>query len=398
MEQKIIAQIEEKVNEIETPFFIYNKEGVLKKIEILRESFLNKFTVFYSMKANPNEELLKELAKADVCVEVASSGEIIKALKAGIKSDYIMFTGPGKEDEELELAIDSGIYSINVESINEIKRVRRIIADKNKNGTVKKANISIRINPPLMTKGAKLQMSGTSTQFGIPINEVEQAITYIKECEFLDFKGFHIYYGSGILQEDIIISNFINIFSLVYEIQKKYDLNISFIDFGGGFGEACFENEKPLDMDKIRTSISTLIDEYKDKLGSDVRLIIESGRFIAQNSGYYVCKVLRTGIKNEKRFAVLDGGIHHISPVVGFGSWLRKNYPIHVISSSKSQDKFEYDIWGPNNTISDLIEKDVLLPKLRAGDYIILENVGSYMNTVSPRYFCSRALPKEILI
>ena len=396
MKKIVEEKIREKIHDYQSPFFIYSFETIKEKIQLLKQVFQNRFEVFCSMKANSCPALLKQLKTQDVNIEVCSKGELEEALHAGFTSERIIFLGPGKSQRELEYAIRSNVSCIVVESKQEIKKIEEVV--KMKVDEKKPIRIIIRINPAIMNQGAKLQMTGGATQFGIQMDDMEEAIEIVRSSEYLQLYGFHVYYGSMITDADVLLGNFKMIFQVVSKLVSDYHLDISFIDFGGGFGETALEEDQPLDWNKVQEGIQELILEYESCFPRTMRFAIESGRFLMLHSGYYVCKVLRTSVKDGKGFAVLDGGIHHISTLTGFGSWARKNYPFELIQENECNETAVYDIWGPNSTKSDLLGKNLELPLLDKDTFVVFINTGAYMKNVSPSYFSGREVAKEYVI
>src|SRR5690349_5714173 len=108
-----------------TPFYLYDRSAIEKAVSGLRSALPSKLRLHYAIKANPMPELVQFMATLVDGFDVASATELRLAIGAGMSPAHISFAGPGKSNDELEQAISLRVL-INVESINEIKRIKEI--------------------------------------------------------------------------------------------------------------------------------------------------------------------------------------------------------------------------------------------------------------------------------
>ena len=107
------------------------KKTNFREFKKFRKTFLqSKPLVCFSVKSNSNLSILKVLKEQQCGADVVSAGELLKVLKAGIKPNKIVFSGVGKSETELRLAIKKNILLINVESENEAKLINKISKKK----------------------------------------------------------------------------------------------------------------------------------------------------------------------------------------------------------------------------------------------------------------------------
>ena len=92
-----------------TPLYVYDLDVVARQVTALRSVLPASFDLAYAVKANPNLSVMRHLASLGLGADVASGGELRHALRAGFAADRIVFTGPGKRDEELAAAVDAGV-------------------------------------------------------------------------------------------------------------------------------------------------------------------------------------------------------------------------------------------------------------------------------------------------
>ena len=110
-----------------TPFYCYSLRQLQDNYQALRNSFKSfNPLICFSIKSNSNIKLLNELKKMGSGADVVSVGELLKAKKAGIKSNKIVFSGVGKTEEEILMAVRKKVLLINVESENEVNLINKI--------------------------------------------------------------------------------------------------------------------------------------------------------------------------------------------------------------------------------------------------------------------------------
>ncbi|MDH5202203.1 MAG: hypothetical protein OEW69_02950 [Nitrospirota bacterium] len=390
-------QIMQLVREIDLPAFIYFKKIIEIKYNELLECLPENFNIHYAFKANPNKEVLNTIQTFGMGADVASLGELMLAGETGYLPEKIEFTGPGKTLEELSLAIDLGISSINVESISEIGKIATLCREENST-----ANIGIRVNPHTKSSTSAMKMSG-DTQFGITEDDLEKAFTLIKaEEERLHFTGIHMHLGSQFLDAEKLVSNFRFILEKAYEIAHKYDIKVEKINFGGGWGIDMFAKKPPLDLSVIKQGLSEFLNNptYRPFV-DNIRLVVEPGRFLVAECGLYAVEILYRKRAYQKEFLVVNGGMHqHYTAAGGIGQVIRRNYEIDVLTDErKNKGMTKYTISGslciPDDILATEVESDV---EIKEGDVLIFFNSGAYAFSASPLLFLSHPLPKEIVI
>ena len=131
-----------------TPIYCYSLKRIKENILSFKSNFkkINPLICF-AVKANSNVNILKEIKNLDLGADIVSIGELMKALKAGIKPHKIVFSGVGKTNPEIEYAVNKKILLINTESKSEILEIEKIAKQKKR-----VINIGIRLNPNIDPK------------------------------------------------------------------------------------------------------------------------------------------------------------------------------------------------------------------------------------------------------
>lgn len=385
MNDKILKDI---ANKYGTPVYAYDTEKIISQYTLLKNSLPQELGIFYSMKANPLMGICQLFKKLGSRVEVASSGELHTALSAGFTPEKIIFTSPGKTYDELNYAVETGIYSINIESLEEAEAINEIAAEK---GRV--VNISIRINPDFDIAGSGIKMSGVASQFGIDQFQLESVFNKFKMLPNINVVGIHIYTGTQALNAHSIVQSMEQIIKLALDTSEKFCFNLKFLNLGGGFGVPYFKDDSTLDMDILRNELSEVWENYKDRL-SDTQVFVESGRFLMAESGTYLTKILYKKECKGRKYMVCDGGSNQHASSAFLGRHIRNNFPMHILNKSGNEE--QVNVVGPLCTPTDVIGQNVMLPEAVAGDIVAIEKSGAYGITQSPGLFLSHPLPAEV--
>lgn len=390
-ELKIIADT------YDTPGYVYFKKILHNQIARLKKATHGKFDIHYALKANPNLDVLTELASNGIGADVASEGELTRALQA-FSPSKIEFSGPGKRVEELTLAIENNIASINIENIDEVQKIIDICKTSKKT-----ANVGVRLNPTLEAERSGMRMAG-DTPFGLKAEDAKVVLKIIEEnSEVLRFTGFHAHLASQELDADKLVSKYGVVIKNVLALTQGTTLKVKKINFGGGLGIKYFPNQTDLNLELLASNLEVLLssDEAK-QLPEDVHFIIEPGRFLMGECGVFITKILYRKQAFTKEFLIADGGLNANYVLAGgMGQVIRRNFELDLITKSnqKAADGFKFDVAGPLCTPQDIIanniESDV---EINEGDYVVFFNCGAYGPSASPINFLSQKIPTEIII
>ncbi len=387
-------KIESLASEYGTPLYIYDKSVIKNNSAILKDSIYPGSRLFYAMKCNPLVGICSAFREEGLGIETASKGEITAALKAGFKGEDIIFTSPGKTEEEIGFAIENDLKVINIDSLYEAEIVDRIAGGKGK-----KVKIALRINPSQCYSNAKIKMTGIPSQFGVEEEELDGTF-FEKLASFKNIEpvGFQIYMGTQMLKVADIIGNTEYAMNLAIKLSGEYGLELKYLNCGGGFGVKYFKNEEPLDMQELKEQMHSLKDRMDDKL-KGVEVIFESGRFLMATAGVMVTKVLYRKDSKGQRFLICDGGSNFHSSAAFLGRFVRNNFPQRAIIHGQTGEKTEATVCGPLCTSLDVMGQKVELDEnTDAGDLIVIEQSGAYGYTYSPSLFLSHESPAEILV
>ena len=261
-----------------SPFYLYSNKNIIENYN----NFYNNFRkveplICFSVKANSNIEILRILKRMGSGADVVSGGELLKALKSGIKPNKIVFSGVGKTEEELRLAIKKNILLINVESENEA-----ILIDKISGQMRKKTSIGVRLNPDINAPTHKKISTGKAEdKFGLSKKNLINFCLNLDKLKNLKLDAISVHIGSQILSEN----PFKKTLKVLAEIILKTKVNFKFVDLGGGFGIAYKKGDKKIKLNNY----ARLVEKFKKRY--NCKIIFEPGRAIVGNSAILVTKI-----------------------------------------------------------------------------------------------------------
>ena len=375
----------DKFQNIETPFYYYDKKVLLDTLDTIKAELAKRpnYHLHYAIKANANLEVLKEIQKAGFGVDAVSGGEIEQALKAGFDAQKIVYAGVGKNDWEINLGLDAGIFCFNVESLEELRIINELAQKKQKT-----AKVCFRINPNV---GAHTHANITTglmeNKFGIAMEDMEIAIKEAEELSNIEFIGLHFHIGSQILEMD----DFVALSNRVNELQDRLEqqgIKVKNINVGGGLGIAYNDPDgKPVpDFQKY---FDTYAENLQLREGQQVHF--ELGRAVVGQMGSLITRILYVKNTHHKQFAIVDGGMSDLIRPALYDA----HHKIQNISSVEAEET--YDVVGPICESSDVFGKNEKLPKCHRGDMIALRSAGAYGEIMACQYNC-RKLPKAYLM
>ena len=375
-----------------TPFYAYDRQLISDRVALLRARLPAAIRLHYAVKANPMPALLGHLAPLVDGFDVASSGEMTKALDAGMATANISFAGPGKRHEELMQAVAAGVV-LNIESARELDAVTQITTR-----TGFRARVAIRVNPGFDLKTSGMKMGGGPQPFGIDAEEVPVLLQGMAggACEFT---GFHIYAGSQNLRAEAVSAALRQSYELVLQLARFAPAPVRSVNLGGGFGIPYFPGEAALDLAPIAATLAEISSRAAAQL-PEAELVLELGRYLVGEAGIYVTRVVEKKLSRGRHYLITDGGLnHHLAASGNFGQVIRKNYPV-CIGNRMGQPNaaFPVTVAGPLCTPLDVLADAALLPEADVGDLIAVFQSGAYGASASPLHFLGHPPAVEILV
>ena len=363
-----------------TPFYCYSYSKLKENVNRFKQNFKS-FSplICFAVKSNTNVNLIREIKKFGLGADVVSLGELMIAIKAGIKPNKIVFSGVGKTSSELNFAINKKILLINAESLSEIMEINRLAKLRNK-----KVRVGVRLNPNTDAKTINQISTGKKeNKFGVNKDTFHKIVDFCKSSKNIDLKCLSVHIGSQILDH----KPYGKMLEAVSHILDKTNHQFEFIDLGGGMGINYSNKDKTLNYKKYNTAINNFLKKH------NVKIIFEPGRSIIGNTGMLISRVIYIKDSGRKKFIILDAAMNDLMRPALYGAFHRT---LPVIKSSKISNK-PYEFVGP---ICESTDKFITLKKfqkLEEKDLIAICDVGAYGMSLSSNYNL-RPKPIELLI
>lgn len=378
--------------EKDTSVIFYDLSFLEQRIQDLLGLFPASTLHTVAVKANPLRAVLAKVATVGAGFEAATLPELHLATSVGISPDRIVFDSPTKTQEELEFALALGVH-INADSLNELRRIDKLVRYRQPRGT-----IGVRINPQVGTgKILSTSVAGDYSKFGVPLNEQQDELrTAFTKYAWLN--GVHLHIGSQGCSLEMLLNGVHRVLEFVRSIEIEFEPRnkprVSIIDLGGGLPVSYYQNEAPTRMTEYSESLRHRFPELFD---DNRKLITEFGRYVYANTGWVASRVEYV----KKGSSVNTAMIH-----VGADLMLRECYnpqdwhhDISVVDREgrlkTGVDSVKYMIAGPLCFAGDIIAREVELPEIEAGDYVIIHDTGAYTLSMWSRYN-SRQIPRVI--
>jgi diaminopimelate decarboxylase len=373
----------------DTPLFVYDLGLVAGRVGLLRRA-LPDVGIHYAIKANPHPDLLAGIAPLVDGLDVASGGELARALKVKAAAD-ISFAGPGKRDDELAAAIQAGA-TLNAESAGEIARA---LAAGDRLGIVPR--IAVRVNPDFELRGSGMRMGGRASPFGIDAEQVPALVRTIRGAG-AEWRGFHIFAGSQSLDTAAIIETQAATIALAARLSDEAGAAPPLVNLGGGFGIPYFPGDTPVDVPAIGAALAEGLATRAAVL-AESRLAIELGRWLVGEAGVYLTRVVDVKDSGGERFVVVDGGLHHQLAASGnFGTVVRRNYPLAIATRMAEPATQTASVVGCLCTPLDRLGDKVALPEVAVGDLVTVFLAGAYGASASPAHFLGHPPARELVV
>ncbi|MEH3047669.1 pyridoxal-dependent decarboxylase, exosortase A system-associated [Sphingomonas adhaesiva] len=373
-----------------SPLFVYDLAIVAARVARFRAAMPSAVALHYAVKANPHPAVIAGIAPLVDGLDVASAGELAKAL-AVKPARAISFAGPGKRDEELDAAIRAGA-TLNAESAGE---VRRALATAERLGIAPR--LAVRVNPDLELRGSGMKMGGRASPFGVDAERVPELVRAIV-AGGADWRGFHIFAGSQALDAEALVETQAATLALAARLADESGQVPPRVNLGGGFGIPHFAGDRALDVERIGAALSQAL-AASPLTAAGTAYAIELGRWLVGEAGVYLTRVVDRKESRGETFVVVDGGLHHQLAASGnFGTVVRRNYPVAAAGRMGEEATDEASVVGCLCTPLDRLADRVALPPVAEGELVAVFIAGAYGLSASPAAFLGHPVPAEVVL
>ena len=382
-----------------TPLYVYSAKTIRDHYRRLDEALADlDHRVCFAMKANSNLAVLELLAREGAGFDIVSGGELFRVLKSGGRADDCTFAGVGKTREEIEYALEQGVYSFNVESEPELEFINEVAGAMGR-----QAPVALRVNPDVDAQTHKYISTGKShNKFGIGIDRILGVYAEAAKLPHLKIRGIQTHIGSQILETTPFVEALGKLVPIVQELKKAH--GIEFFSIGGGVGiiyhgtlesgapdwwkQTVADGGKRVGFDDYAKAVVPLL----KPLG--LKILLEPGRSLVGNAGALLASVLYIKRTPAKTFVITDSGMNDlIRPALYEGH--HEIVPLKEPAAGRPCGPV--DVVGPVCESGDFFAQDRELPEMVAGERIALLSAGAYGFVMASNYN-SRRLPAEVLV
>ena len=396
--------------EFGTPTYVYSAGTILDHYARLDAALAPlDHLICYAVKANSNRAILNLLVRAGAGFDIVSGGELFRVLAAGGDPAKCTFAGVGKSVDEIEYALERGVYSFNVESEAELETIERIARAKKMS-----APIALRVNPDVDPHTHQYISTGSQeNKFGIALDQLRAAYERAARMSNIEIVGVQMHIGSQITDAKPFATAIEKVAPLVHELKSKYA--IKFFSIGGGMGiiyrralesgsGKWWRDHGPAcagSAFSVRDYAEAILPPLRDLA---IRTLVEPGRFLIGNAGVLLTRVRYIKQTGSKKFAIVDAGMNDLIRPALYQSY-HEIVPCRAsvsdadpsISTSTSKSLEKIDIVGPVCESGDFFALDREMPEVHEGDLLAIMSAGAYGFVMASNYN-SRPLPAEALV
>jgi diaminopimelate decarboxylase len=268
----------------------------------------------------------------------------------------------GKTREEIEFALENGIFGFNCESEAELALISSLAVRLGKT-----AAVAIRVNPDVDALTHPYISTGLREhKFGIDIAEVEQVYERARVLPNLSLDGVSCHIGSQLLDAAPLLESARKMIALAGRLRAR-GFDIRHLDLGGSVGVPYEPGESQPDLAGYLSAVRMMVE------GKSLTLLFEPGRWIAARAGVLLTRVLYRKRNGEKEFIVVDAGMNDLIRPALYQAWheivpLRKNQFGTIVA----------DVVGPICESGDFLARDREVVNALPGDSLAVLNAGAY--------------------
>ncbi len=375
------VDLETLAEEYGTPLYVYSRATLERHWHAFNSALADHpHLVCYAVKANSNLAVLNVLARLGSGFDIVSSGELLRVLKAGGDPSKVVFSGVGKQPEEMILALENGIRCFNVESEQELEILNEVAA-----GLDKVATISFRVNPDVDAKTHPYISTGLKeNKFGISFDDAERIYHKASKLNHINIVGIDCHIGSQLTELSPFVDALDRLLALIKKLADK-NIFIKHLDLGGGLGVRYNDESPPLPAEWA-TALRQHLSDF------DGEIIVEPGRAIAANAGILLTRVNIDKKTEHKNFAIIDAAMNDLMRPALYQAWQN----IITVKQQPEAEASTYDVVGPICETGDFLGKDREL-SIIPGDLLAIRTSGAYGFTMSSNYN-SRVRAAEIMV
>ncbi|KAF3981154.1 MAG: diaminopimelate decarboxylase [Methylococcales symbiont of Hymedesmia sp. n. MRB-2018] len=383
-QDKLFAEdvaIEDIVFRYGSPCYVYSKATFERHWNAFDQAFGDHpHLICYAVKANSNIAILNVLARLGSGFDIVSLGELERVLAAGGSANKIIFSGVGKREDEIIVALKTGVRCFNIEVSGELDRINHLAGEL---GVI--AAVSFRVNPDVDAQTHPYISTGLKeNKFGIDIGSALAEYRRASKMQHIKIVGVDYHIGSQLTDTTPFLAALDKVLALTDRLNQE-GIELQHLDLGGGLGIRYKDEQPPSPEDYVSAILQRLA-------GSHYEIALEPGRAIAGNAGVLVTRVEYLKPTADRNFAVVDAAMNDLVRPSLYNAW----QDIIPVNKTSSAEENCWDIVGPVCETGDFLGKERDL-QLTQGDLLVVRSSGAYGFSMSSNYN-SRPRVAEVLV
>ena len=372
------------VKQFGTPLYVMDEAQIRKRCNSYRQAFdryYENFRVVYAGKAFLTKAMCRLIHQEGMGLDVVSGGELYTALEADFPPEKIIFHGNNKSEQEIVMALESGVGRLVADSYAELHLINELSAR-----TRSAAKIYLRVNPDIEPDThSSIQTGQLDSKFGFGIgDQVAEAVKIIQDLQWVTLSGLHCHIGSQLFDLEPFQRAAKSMMAQMDSIRQDFGLVLDELDLGGGMGIRYTEEDEPLSVGKYAQAITVAVTEAAKELNFPLpKILVEPGRSIVGAAGitlYTVGSVKE--VPGVRKYVAVDGGMtSNMRPALYDAEYV-------AIVANRANDPVEetVSIAGKACESGDMLIWDIDLPKLRRNDILAEFSTGAYHYSMSSNY------------
>lgn len=316
-------------------------------------------SIHFATMANINREFLQVVRRCGLSAFVNSLPHLRQVMAAGFAGKSIVYTASALSDETMIEVQKHGVQ-VNLDSPSQLKKWFELFPES---PVGIRCNIGSDVAPRDTRAGFFL---GLRSRLGFTTEEIEDIAGHPLVT------GLHLYVGTDIKEVDY----FMECYAVLWRYAALFP-NLESLNFGGGFSVP-EQGDHNFDLKSYGEQVTRLMTEKSAALGREVRLLLEPGRIIGGQAGYFFCKVTDVKIRGDHQFIGVDASSTQFPRPLLYPEIVA--HPVALLRDSRTLagDDLVSSVCGCSTYSRDFLARDTPLPAARIGDWVVLGNAGSY--------------------
>ena len=370
--------------DVGTPAYVYHAGAIRERLRTLEQAFESlPHEIHFAVKSNSSLAILRIFKDLGAGADIVSGGELRRALRVGFPARKLVFSGVGKSESELEAAIGARIGSVNIESLEELAVIERLVGRRSVEYPVR---LGIRVNPDVAAETHPyITTGGAGIKFGVPAEQVVALGRRIAANPQLTLVTVAMHLGSQLLDPAPFAAGAAKLIDLIDALRAEGVRTIESVDIGGGLGIR-YRDETPLAPADLAATVAPLL------AGKALVLHLEPGRYLTGSAGVLLTRVLYRKRSGGKDFVIVDASM---TDLVRPSHYQAYHAMVEVVS--RGRERRVVDVVGPVCETGDFLALDRPLAEVEPGEFIAILCAGAYGSVMASNYNTRPRAP-EVLI